>query len=82
MIERLNKELRAIVTSDEFKKRIIADGGGPAPSTPEEHAANIVREEGKWSALIRSSASSWSEARSVGNQMELSGLSRARACAP
>jgi tripartite-type tricarboxylate transporter receptor subunit TctC len=53
IIERLNKELRAIVTSDEFKKRIIADGGGPAPSTPEEHAANIVREEGKWSAVIR-----------------------------
>ena len=53
IIERLNKELRAIVTSDEFKKRIITDGGGPAPSTPEEHAANIVREEGKWSAMIK-----------------------------
>jgi len=34
IIERLNKELRAIVTSDEFKKRIIADGGGPAPARP------------------------------------------------
>jgi tripartite-type tricarboxylate transporter receptor subunit TctC len=53
IIDRLNKELRAIVTSDEFKKRIIADGGGPAPSTHEEHAANIVREEGKWSAMIK-----------------------------
>jgi len=53
IIERLNKELRAIVTSDEFKKRIISDGGGPAPSTPEEHAANMAREEGKWSAIIK-----------------------------
>jgi tripartite-type tricarboxylate transporter receptor subunit TctC len=53
IIERLNKELRAIVTSDEFKKRIITDGGGPAPSTPEEHAANIAREEGKWTAVIK-----------------------------
>ena len=53
IIERLNKELRAIVTSDEFKKRIVADGGGPAPSTPEEHASNIVREEGKWNAIIK-----------------------------
>ena len=53
IIERLNKELRAIVTSDEFKKRIITDGGGPAPSTPEEHAANMAREEGKWSAIIK-----------------------------
>jgi len=53
IVERLNKELRAIVTSDEFKKRIVADGGGPAPSTPEEHAANIAREEGKWNAMIK-----------------------------
>ncbi len=53
IVERLNKELRAIVTSDEFKKRIVADGGGPAPSTPEEHASNIVREEGKWNAMIK-----------------------------
>jgi tripartite-type tricarboxylate transporter receptor subunit TctC len=53
IIERLNKELRAIVTSDEFKKRIISDGGGPAPSTPEEHAANMAREEGKWGAIIK-----------------------------
>ena len=53
IIERLNKELRAIVTSDEFKKRIVADGGGPAPSTPEEHGANIAREEAKWNAIIK-----------------------------
>jgi tripartite-type tricarboxylate transporter receptor subunit TctC len=53
IIERLNKELRAIVTSDETSKRLIADGGDPAPSTPEEYAANIDREEGKWAALLK-----------------------------
>ena len=53
IIDRLNKELRAIVTSDDIKKRIIADGGGPVASTPEEYAANIQREEGKWAALIK-----------------------------
>jgi tripartite-type tricarboxylate transporter receptor subunit TctC len=53
IIDRLNRELRAIVNSDDVKKRLIADGGGPAPSTPEEYAANMVREEGKWSALIK-----------------------------
>ena len=53
IIERLNKELRAIVTSDEFKKRIVADGGGPVASTPEEYAANIVREESKWTGLVK-----------------------------
>ena len=53
IVERLNKELRAIVTSEEIKNRIIADGGGPVASTPEEYAANIQREEGKWAALIK-----------------------------
>jgi len=53
IIERLNKELRAIVTSDDVKQRLISDGGGPIASTPEEYAANIASEEGKWSALVR-----------------------------
>jgi tripartite-type tricarboxylate transporter receptor subunit TctC len=53
IIDRLNKELRKIVTSDDITKRIIADGGGPVASTPEEYAANIAREEGKWAALIK-----------------------------
>jgi tripartite-type tricarboxylate transporter receptor subunit TctC len=53
IVERLNRELRVIVTSDEFKKRMIADGGGPVASTPEEYAANIVREESKWTGLVK-----------------------------
>jgi tripartite-type tricarboxylate transporter receptor subunit TctC len=53
IVERLNKELRAIVTSDDFKKRMIADGGGPVASTSEEYAANIAREEGKWTGLVK-----------------------------
>jgi tripartite-type tricarboxylate transporter receptor subunit TctC len=53
IIERLNKELRAILAADEMKKRLIADGSDPAPSTPEEYAANIQREEGKWAALVK-----------------------------
>ena len=53
IVERLNKELRAIVTSEESAKRIIAEGGDPVASSPEEYAANIVREEGKWAALIK-----------------------------
>ena len=53
IIERLNKELRKIVMSEDVKQRIIADGGGPVASTPEEYAANIHREEGKWAALIK-----------------------------
>jgi tripartite-type tricarboxylate transporter receptor subunit TctC len=53
IVERLNKELRAILASDEMKKRLIDDGADPAPSTPEEYAANIAREEGKWAALVQ-----------------------------
>lgn len=52
IIEQLNKELRQVVNSDDVKKRLISDGGGPVPSTPPEYAANIEREEGKWRALV------------------------------
>jgi tripartite-type tricarboxylate transporter receptor subunit TctC len=53
IVERLNKELRVILASDEMKKRLIDDGADPTPSTPEEYAANIAREEGKWAALVQ-----------------------------
>jgi tripartite-type tricarboxylate transporter receptor subunit TctC len=52
IVDRINKELRAILTSDEMKKRLIADGSDPAPSTPEEYGDNIKREEGKWATLV------------------------------
>ena len=53
IIDRLNRELRAIVSSDDVKKRLISDGGASLASTPEEYAANIAREEGKWAALVK-----------------------------
>jgi tripartite-type tricarboxylate transporter receptor subunit TctC len=53
IIERLNKELRAALATDEVKKRLYQEGVEPMPTTPEEHAAVIDREETKWSALIR-----------------------------
>src|SRR5215472_1341205 len=53
IVERLNKELRAILASDEMKKRLIDDGTDPAPSSPEDYAANIAREEAKWAALVQ-----------------------------
>ena len=34
ILERINKEMRAIIASDEINKRIVADGGDPAPTTP------------------------------------------------
>ena len=53
IIERLNKELRTILASDEMRKRLTADGSDPAPGTPEEYAANIKREEAKWATLVQ-----------------------------
>jgi tripartite-type tricarboxylate transporter receptor subunit TctC len=53
IVDRINKELRTILTSDEMKKRLIADGSDPAPSTPEQYGDNIRREEGKWAALVQ-----------------------------
>src|SRR5262245_16514472 len=53
IVERLNRELRALVASEEVTKRIHAEGGDPLVSTPEEYAADIDREETKWAKLIR-----------------------------
>ena len=53
IVDRLNKELRAALADADVRKRIINEGGEPAPTTPAEHAAVIDREETKWSAVIR-----------------------------
>ena len=53
IVERLNKELRIALAADDFKKRLITYGDDPVPSTPEEYAENIRREEGKWAALVK-----------------------------
>jgi tripartite-type tricarboxylate transporter receptor subunit TctC len=53
VIEKLNKELRAVLATDDMKRRLIAEGSDPAPSTPDGYAANIRREEGKWGDLVR-----------------------------
>jgi tripartite-type tricarboxylate transporter receptor subunit TctC len=41
------------LASDEVRARIIAEGGEPEPTTPEQHAAVIDQEELKWSTAIR-----------------------------
>jgi tripartite-type tricarboxylate transporter receptor subunit TctC len=53
IVERLNKELRGVLSSDDMKKRLVAEGSDPVPGTPEDYAANIAHEEGKWAALIK-----------------------------
>jgi tripartite-type tricarboxylate transporter receptor subunit TctC len=54
IIERLNRELRAAVSSDEMRERLAREGAEPIASTPEEYAADIDAEETKWSAIVKS----------------------------
>ena len=53
VIERLSRELRTLVGSEEVKARIAHEAGSPLTSTPEEYAAEIVREDAIWGPLIR-----------------------------
>jgi tripartite-type tricarboxylate transporter receptor subunit TctC len=53
IIERINRELRILVDLPDVRARIAADGGDPMPSSPEEYAADIEREDKKWGALIK-----------------------------
>jgi tripartite-type tricarboxylate transporter receptor subunit TctC len=55
IIEKLSAALRAAVMSDDLKARLADDGAEPLPSTPEEYAADIDREETKWSAIVKTS---------------------------
>ena len=52
IIERLNKELNAVLATDEVIRRLAVEGGEPVPGAPEEYAADIDREEMRWSKLV------------------------------
>jgi tripartite-type tricarboxylate transporter receptor subunit TctC len=52
IIERLNKELNAVLATDEVRRRLALEGGEPVPGAPEEYAADIDREEIRWSKLV------------------------------
>jgi tripartite-type tricarboxylate transporter receptor subunit TctC len=53
IIDRLNKELRVLVASDDVKKRIATEGGDPLTSSPAEYDADIASEATKWATLIK-----------------------------
>jgi tripartite-type tricarboxylate transporter receptor subunit TctC len=53
IVERLSKELRAIMASDETRERFAAQGGEAKVSSPEEYAADIARETAKWRPLLK-----------------------------
>ena len=52
-IDRLNKELRAALASPDVMKRLATEGAEALPSTPQEYAADIERENAVYSKLIK-----------------------------
>lgn len=55
IIDKLNAALRGALASDDVKKRLAADGTDVTPSTPEEYAAFIDKDEIKWSRIVKAS---------------------------
>ena len=54
IVDRLARELRAAVMSEDVRERMLSEGAQPMASTPAEYAAEIHSEERKWSALVKS----------------------------
>ena len=53
IIEQLNTALRQALAGEDVVARITAEGAEPTPGTPEDYAADIVREEAKWAKIVR-----------------------------
>lgn len=53
VLKKLNQALRAALDAEDVKERIAADGAVVNPSTPEEYAIDIDREEAKWAKVVQ-----------------------------
>jgi len=53
VVERLHRELTAIVASAETKKRFEAEGADPLQMTPEEFGRFITQETAKWARVVK-----------------------------
>ena len=53
IVDKLNAALNAALAEAEVRARIVADGAEPLPGTPEDYAADIDREETKWSKIVK-----------------------------
>jgi tripartite-type tricarboxylate transporter receptor subunit TctC len=53
IVQRLNREMTAALASDEMKKQFATLGAETQPMTPEEFAAFMRAEVGKWGKVVR-----------------------------
>ncbi len=52
IVARLDKELNVALASADVRSRLALEGAEPLPSTPDEYAADIDREETQWSKVV------------------------------
>jgi len=55
IIDRLQRELRAVMALPEVRERMVAQGQTPVGNTPEEFVANMRADYPRWDALIKAS---------------------------
>jgi tripartite-type tricarboxylate transporter receptor subunit TctC len=55
IIARLNAALNTALANPDVRARLAIDGAEPLPSTPEEYATDIDREETQWSKVVKES---------------------------
>jgi tripartite-type tricarboxylate transporter receptor subunit TctC len=55
IIDRLQRELKAVINLPEVRERMVTQGQTPVGNTPEEFAANVRADLPKWEALIKAS---------------------------
>jgi tripartite-type tricarboxylate transporter receptor subunit TctC len=55
VIDRLQRELKAVISLPEVREKMVAQGQTPVGNTPEEFAANVRADLPKWGALIKDS---------------------------
>jgi tripartite-type tricarboxylate transporter receptor subunit TctC len=55
IVDKLNAALRTALDDPKVRGHIATEGAEPLPMSPDEYAADIDREETKWSALVRKS---------------------------
>jgi len=52
-LDELNAAVRAVLTSEPYRKRLVDSGAEPMPSTPEQLAALVKSDSAKWGRIIR-----------------------------
>ncbi len=55
VVERLSKEIAAVMNSDDMKKRMQNDGAEARPSSPAEFAGLIRSDMAKWTPIVKAS---------------------------